>query len=91
MTVKTFMSNKKIIFTFSLIYVIFLSVILTLTGCLEKETDSQEVLYFSFKEDCPQCSGFKSVKSENGALVTCSFCNGQGFVYKDPQGTYKNE
>lgn len=84
------LSNKlKIIFTFSIICVIFLLTQITLTGCINKKNDPEEVLYFSFKEDCPQCKGFKQVKSETGTLVECKFCNGLGYVYQNPQGTYK--
>jgi hypothetical protein len=81
--------NLKLIFTFFIFCVIFLVMQFSLTGCVNDKTSPEEVLYFSLKQDCPQCKGFKLVKSENGTLVECPFCLGLGYVYQDPQGLYK--
>jgi len=83
---------KNTLFTFLPICVILslaFAASMVLSGCLEREPSPDETLFVSFKVDCPQCEGFKSVKTSNGTLEKCSFCNGQGFVYKNPQGNYK--
>lgn len=80
---------KKIIFTFLMICVIFFLMQIFLAGCINNKAVSQETLYFSFKQDCPQCGGFKFVKPASGALVECGFCKGSGYVYQDPQGVNK--
>lgn len=83
-------TNKlKIIFTFSLFCVIFFLMQLALAGCVNDKTSPEEVLYFSFKQDCPQCEGFKQVKTPAGTLAECPYCKGLGYVYQDPRGLYK--
>ncbi len=83
------MAGKKLIFTFSMICVIFLILPVFLTGCFEKSVNSDETLY-SLKTDCPQCKNFKYVKTDSGTLEKCPVCNGLGYVYENPQGNYKS-
>ena len=83
--------KPKIIFTFFMICVIFFLIQISLAGCISNKAAPQETLYFSYKQDCPQCAGFKQVKSAAGTLIECGFCKGLGYVYQDPQGVYKKQ
>lgn len=83
---------KNTLFTFLPVCVILsVTVVIAflLSGCLEKDVPMDEKYFFSFKVDCPQCNGLKSVKTENGTLAECAYCDGLGFVYQNPQGNYK--
>lgn len=82
-------NKNKIIFTFFMFCAIFFLSAFFLTGCFTTEKSDGTEAFYSLREDCPQCGGLKSVKSENGTLVTCKYCSGNGYIYLNPQGTYK--